>query len=85
MLPATVHSFTRERERPKGWPIGMPLEHMQRMVARVQPAAAAAGSGGAAVVDELERLAKLHERGALSNGPPSAQKPPTSKTARIER
>ena len=41
---------------------------MQRMVARVQPAeTAAGGSSGAAVVDELERLAKLHERGALTD------------------
>jgi hypothetical protein len=67
MLPATIRSFTRERERTKGWPVGMPLEPMQRMVARVQPAAPTAGSGGAAVVDELERLAKLHERGALTD------------------
>ena len=67
MLPATVCSFTRERERPQGWPIGMPLEHMQRVVARVQPVAAAAGGGGRNRRRRLERLAKLHERGALTD------------------
>jgi hypothetical protein len=74
MLPATVHSFTRERERPQGWPLGMPLAHMQKVAARVQPMAAAAGDGGGAVVDELERLAKLHERGALTDDEYAAAK-----------
>jgi Short C-terminal domain len=63
MLPATIRGFTREAERPRGWPVGMPLEHMQKMAARVQPAAAA----GTAMVDELERLTELYERGALSD------------------
>jgi Short C-terminal domain len=74
MLPATVHSFTRERERPQGWPLGMPLAHMQKVAARVQPMAAAAGDAGGAVVDELERLAKLHERGALTDDEYAAAK-----------
>jgi Short C-terminal domain len=72
MLPATVRSFTRERERPKGWPIGMPLAHMQRVAARVQPVAA--GAAGGSMVDELERLAKLHERGALTDDEYAAAK-----------
>lgn len=63
MLPATIRGFTREAERPRGWPVGMPLEHMQRVAARAQPAAAT----GTVMVDELERLTKLHERGALSD------------------
>jgi hypothetical protein len=63
MLPATIRAFTREADRPRGWPVGMPLEHMQRVVARVQPVGAASGT---AMVDELERLAQLYERGALS-------------------
>jgi Short C-terminal domain len=71
MLPATIHGFTRDRERPKGWPMGMPLEHMQRVAARMQPTTA---GGGAAVVDELERLAKLHERGALTDDEYAAAK-----------
>ena len=70
MLPATVHSFTRERERPQGWPPGMPLAHMQRVAARVQPSAARRGG----LVDELERLAKLHERGALTDDEYAAAK-----------
>jgi hypothetical protein len=63
MLPMTIRGFTREEKRPRGWPAGMPLAHMQRVAARVQPATAS-GSG---MVDELERLAKLHERGALTD------------------
>jgi len=69
MLPATVRAFTREAERPQGWPVGMPLAHMQRVAARVQPAGANAG-----MVDELERLAKLHERGALDDDEYAAAK-----------
>ena len=63
VLPATVRSFTRDRPRPAGWPGGMPLAHMQRVAARVEPTAASPR----AMVDELERLARLHERGALSD------------------
>ena len=65
MLPATIRGFTREAERPRGWPVGMPLEHMQKVAARVQPAEAQTTTGSG-MVDELERLAKLYERGALS-------------------
>jgi hypothetical protein len=64
VLPATIRGFTREAEPPKGWPVGMPLGHMQRVVGRVQPSATSTGAG---MVDELERLAKLHERGALTD------------------
>jgi hypothetical protein len=70
MLPATVRSFTHERERPTGWPAGMPLAHMQRVAARVQPSTAS----GAGMVDELERLAKLYERGAISDDEYAAAK-----------
>lgn len=66
MLPATVRGFTREAPRPTGWPVGMPLERMQKMAARVQPTEAWTTTG-TAMVDELERLTKLHERGALSD------------------
>jgi hypothetical protein len=62
MLPATVRGFTREEKRPAGWPAGMPLAHMQRVAARVQPPA-----GGARMVEELERLARLHQQGSLSD------------------
>jgi hypothetical protein len=62
MLPATIRGFTREQKRPGGWPAGMPLQHMQRVAARVEPEAARGR-----FVDELERLAKLHERGALTD------------------
>ena len=65
MLPATIRGFTREAERPRGWPVGMPLEHMQKVAARVQRAEAQTATGSG-MVDELERLAKLYERGALS-------------------
>jgi Short C-terminal domain len=70
MLPATIRGFTREQERPKGWPVGMPLERMQRVAARVQPSTAT----GPGMVGELERLAKLHERGALSDDEYAAAK-----------
>jgi len=66
MLPATIHGFTREAERPAGWPVGMPLEHMQKVAARVQPVEARTTTR-TGMVDELERLTKLHERGALSD------------------
>ena len=73
MLPATVHSFTRERERPKGWPVGMPLApHAAHGCP--SPADAAAATVSTAVVDELERLAKLHERGALTDDEYAAAK-----------
>lgn len=65
MLPMTVRGFTRDDEHPPGWPAGMPLAHMQRVVGRVQ--AAAAGGGDARVLDELERLAALRDRGALTD------------------
>ena len=70
MLPVTIRGFTREAKRPSGWPVGMPLAHMQRVAARVQPSTAT----GAGMVDELERLAKLHERGALSDDEYAAAK-----------
>lgn len=70
MLPATVRGFTREETRPAGWPAGMPLAHMQRVAARVQPTAAT----GARMVDELERLARLHDRGALTDDEYAAAK-----------
>ena len=70
MLPATVRAFTREEKRPRGWPVGMPLAHMQRVAARVQPPTATR----AGMVDELERLAKLHERGALTDDEYAAAK-----------
>jgi len=60
MLPMTVRGFTRDDEHPPGWPAGMPLAHMQRVVGHVQPS-----GGDARMVDELERLAKLRESGAL--------------------
>jgi Short C-terminal domain len=64
LWPALFLSLgTREQKRPSGWPAGMPLAQMQRVAARVQPSMAP----GAGMVDELERLAKLHERGALSD------------------
>jgi Short C-terminal domain len=62
MLPATVRAFTRGDEHPPGWPAGMPLEHMQRAAARVQPSAK-----DAPLVDELERLAQLHREGAIDD------------------
>lgn len=65
MLPATIRGFTHQAERPRGWPVGMPLERMQRVTARVQPGDARTRTG-TAMVDELERLTKLYERGALS-------------------
>jgi hypothetical protein len=40
MIPVTVRAFTREEKRPGGWPAGMPLAHMQRVVSRVQPSTA---------------------------------------------
>jgi hypothetical protein len=70
MLPATFRGFTREEKRPPGWPVGMPLSHMQRAAARVQPSTATR----AGMVDELERLAKLHERGALTDDEYAAAK-----------
>ena len=70
MLPATVRGFTRERQRPTGWPAGMPLAQMQRVAARVQPSTATR----AGMVDELERLAKLHERGSLTDDEYAAAK-----------
>ena len=48
----------------------MPLAQMQRVAARVQPAA----STPRAMVDELERLAKLHDRGALTDDEYAAAK-----------
>lgn len=64
VLPWTVRQFTRDDvERPPGWPAGMPLGHMQRVAARVQPAAAADDR----LVEGLERLARLHGQGALSD------------------
>lgn len=62
VLPATVRVFTREQERPRGWPAGIPLEHMQRAAARVQPV-----NVGGRLVDELERLARLHQQGSLTD------------------
>jgi Short C-terminal domain len=62
MLPATVRSFTREDKRPAGWPAGMPLAHMQRAAARIEPFGT-----DARLVDELERLARLHQQGSLSD------------------
>jgi hypothetical protein len=70
MLPVTVRGFTREEKRPRGWPVGMPLAQMQRVAARVQPSTAAT----AGMVDELERLANLHKRGALSDDEYAAAK-----------
>lgn len=70
MLPATVRGFTREETRPAGWPAGMPLAHMQRVAARVQPTAPT----GARMVDELERLSRLHDRGALTDDEYAAAK-----------
>lgn len=62
VLPATVRGFTRDDDHPPGWPAGMPLAHMQRVVGRVQPS-----GPDSRLVDELERLARLHEQGALSD------------------
>ena len=70
MLPATIRGFTREHKPPRGWPVGMPLGQMQRAAARVQPAAATR----AVMVDELERLAKLHERESLTDDEYAAAK-----------
>ena len=70
VLPATIRGFTREEKAPRGWPIGMPLAQMQRVAARVQPSTATR----AGMVDELERLAKLHERGALTDDEYAAAK-----------
>jgi Short C-terminal domain len=70
MVPVTIRGFTREEKRPRGWPVGMPLAHMQRVAARVQPSTATR----AGMVDELERLAKLHERGALTDDEYAAAK-----------
>jgi Short C-terminal domain len=61
-LPATVRRFTRDEEHPPGWPAGMPLAHMQRVAATAQPTRA-----DARFVDELERLAGLHDQGALAD------------------
>jgi hypothetical protein len=66
VLPATIRSFTRDEQRPAGWPAGMPLAHMQRVAARVQPFVTDSPTD-TRMVDELERLAKLHERGALTD------------------
>lgn len=70
MLPATIRGFTREEKPPRGWPVGMPLAQMQRVAARVQPSTATR----AGMVDELERLAKLHDRGALTDDEYAAAK-----------
>jgi hypothetical protein len=70
MLPTTVRGFTREEKGPRGWPVGMPLAHMQRAAARMQPSMATE----ARMVDDLERLARLHERGALSDDEYAAAK-----------
>ena len=73
MLPATVYSFTRERRASAGVADRDAARAHATDGGRVQPAAAAAGGGGA-VVDELERLAKLHERGALAEDEYAAAK-----------
>ena len=70
MLPATVRGFTHEKKPPRGWPVGMPLAQMQRVAARVQPSTATR----VGMVDELERLAKLHDRGALTDDEYAAAK-----------
>lgn len=68
VLPWVVRGFTRDDEPRAGWPGGVPVEHMRRAAARVAPAAAGAGGGrGSSRIDDLERLASLHERGALDD------------------
>ncbi len=64
MLPWTVRGFTRDDESRPGWPGGVPVDHMRRAAARVAPATVRSGSSR---IDELERLANLHERGALDD------------------
>ena len=71
MLPATVRGFTREEKRPRGWP---GRDAARPDAARRRPRAARRRRRGRAMVDELERLAKLHDRGALTDDEYAAAK-----------
>jgi hypothetical protein len=62
MLPATLRGFLRGEDHPPGWPAGIPVQHIQRVTSRIQPAGSDTG-----FVDELERLNALHARGALDD------------------
>ena len=61
-LPATLRGFVRGHEARPGWPGGIPVAHLQRIAARVQPS-----GSDTRIVNELERLARLHEKGALDD------------------
>jgi hypothetical protein len=64
MLPVTIRGFTREEKRPPGWPVGMPLAHMQRVAARVQPVDGDPGrhGGRARAAREAPRARRAHRR-----------------------
>jgi hypothetical protein len=64
LLPATLRGFLRGEEHPAGWPAGVPVAHFQNLTARLQPSDTGSNPR---LVGELERLAKLHEQGALDD------------------
>lgn len=61
-LPLTIRSFTRTGHGPASWRVGSPSAHIQRVAARARPSGSDTG-----MVDALERLEGLHQRGSITD------------------
>jgi hypothetical protein len=61
VLPSTVGGFLHGTKPKPGWPGGFPSLHVQRAAARVTKS-----TPGRNLVDELERLERLHRSGGLT-------------------